>query len=342
MGVPFGRHRTAGRFSREVRPVTPSKKGIRFRIVLIVSFCASMAFFGCGRSEAPQPPALKPAVENASPAPAPEAPAARAEGPKLRVAIAAMISPKETFVSYKDLMNWIAARSGMEVEFVQRKKYEEINALLKADQLEMAFVCTGAYVEGHDDFGMEMLVVPVTQGRSVYYSYTIVPVDSPAKSFEDLKGKTFAFTDPMSNTGKLAPAYRLARMKTTPGEFFKSTTYTYSHDKSIESVARNLVDGAAVDSLVWDYMNRKNPEFTSRTRILSKSDPYGIPPVVVSRATSPELKRKLRDLFLHAHEDKEGREILSKIMIEKFVVADDRIYDSVRAMKKWVDRNGAK
>ncbi len=323
--------------------MSPVKKTIRSLFLLLLLAILVLVSGNCSRKEEPRNAAPKPVVVPVSPVSVPPAPAAPAAGAKkLRVAIAAMISPKETFASYQDLMNWISKKTGMEVVFVQRKKYEEVNALLKDDQLELAFVCTGAYIEGHDDFGMEILVAPVTQGRTVYYSYTIVPADSPVKSFDELKGKTFAFTDPMSNTGKLAPTYRLAQMKQTPESFFKSTSYTYSHDKSIESVARNLVDGAAVDSLVWDYLDRKNPEFTSRTRIISKSDPYGIPPVVVARATSPELKKTLRDLFLHAHEDPEGKTILSRIMIEKFALVDDRSYDSVRSMKKWVDRNAGK
>jgi phosphonate transport system substrate-binding protein len=315
---------------------------IRLLVALLVLVPLAAAPSGCGgKADEPRRVSLKPAVEAESAhGPADEQPPPGQK--KLRVAIAAMISPKETFVSYKDLMSWIAKKSGMSVEFIQRKKYEEVNDLLEKDQIDLAFVCTGAYIEGHDNFGMELLAVPVTRGSSVYYSYIIVPADSPAKALGDLKGKSFAFTDPMSNTGKLAPTYLLAKMKQAPDAFFKKTTYTYSHDKSIESVSRHLVDGAAVDSLVYDYLERKTPEFTSGTRIIAKSDPYGIPPVVVSRGAPPEMKKRLRDLFLHAHEDPEGKAILSGIMIERFVAGDDAIYDSVRAMKKWVDGNAGK
>jgi len=149
-----------------------------------------------------------------------------------------------------------------------------------------------------------------------------------------LRGRHFAFTDPMSNTGRLAPTHMLAQMNETSETFFGNTTYTYSHDKSIEAVARKVVDGAAVDSLVWDYMNPKNPVFTSRTKIIKKSEPYGIPPVVVSPFLDPDLEGRLQSLFLHMHEDEPGKEILSKIMVDKFVEVDDRIYDSVRMMKK--------
>src|SRR5512135_1150411 len=41
--------------------------------------------------------------------------------PALRVAVAAMISPKETFVFYRQLLDYLASNLGMEVELVQRK-----------------------------------------------------------------------------------------------------------------------------------------------------------------------------------------------------------------------------
>ncbi len=45
-------------------------------------------------------------------------------------------------------------------------------------------------------------------------------------------------------------------MGVTPGEFFRRTFYTSSHEKSIESVANGLADGAAVDSLIFEDIKR--------------------------------------------------------------------------------------
>lgn len=321
--------------------VLPARNPAWLFILLAVAASLAITSPCCTGREEPKKVSLAPAAAVPGP-PDGALPAPGAGGRPLRMAIAAMVSPKETFTSYHSLVRYIGKKLGREVELVQRKSYEEVNTLLKKDLLDVAFVCTGAYVDGHDEFDMELLVAPVVQGRTVYYSYVIVPEDSPVRSFEELRGKTFAFTDPLSNTGRLAPAYRLAQLKETPDRFFKDVVYTYSHDRSIESVARKLVDGAAVDSLVWDAMRRKNPEFTSRTRIVDRSDAFGIPPIVVSRAVEPALKRKLRDLLLHAHEDEEGKEILSGIMVDRFVVVDDGIYDSVRAMRRLVGGNAGK
>lgn len=253
--------------------------------------------------------------------------------PTLRIAISAVISPKETFILYKDLLDYISEKLGVKVNLIQRETYEEVNNLVRDNELDLAFVCSGAYIDGHDQFGMELLVAPVAYGKAVYHAYIIVPKTSKATTMEDLRGQRFAFTDPMSNTGKLAPTYMLSQMDENVDSYFSEYIFTHSHDRSIEMVAHALIDGASVDGLIWEYMNSMDPTLTSQTRIIKKSEPYGIPPVVTPLSLDENLKEKLRNLFLNIHTEKEGREILEKLHIDKFVVLDDHQYDSIRKMR---------
>ena len=120
----------------------PSRSPVLSLLLPVLLASALLAFNGCSRGDAPQKVSLKGAPEESVAAsPDPPAAGAPAAARKLRVAIAAMISPKETFVSYQDLMTYIAKRSGMEVELVQRKKYEEVNDLLEKNEIDLAFVC---------------------------------------------------------------------------------------------------------------------------------------------------------------------------------------------------------
>jgi len=255
----------------------------------------------------------------------------------IRIAVGGMITPKEGFAYYRKLLDYIGEKSGRKVEFVDREDYAEINDLVKKGEVDVAFVCGGPYVDGHKEFGMELLTAPVAYGDMVYYSYIIVSKESPVNSLEELRGKSFAFTDPLSNTGKLVPTYMLAKINFTPESFFKRYDYTHGHDKSIKAVATGIVDGAAVDSLIWEYANRTNPEFTSKTKIIIKSPPYGIPPVVVRHGLDSELKERLRHIFQNTHNDAKGKEILKGMMVDKFVPITDSAYDSIREMKQWVD-----
>ena len=259
----------------------------------------------------------------------------------LKIAVSAMISPTETIVYYEDLLEYISKKTNHPIELVQRETYEEINDLVESQYLDAAFVCSGAYIDGREKFGMELLVAPVVKGKPVYYSYIIVPIDSGATSFEDLRGKKFAFTDEMSNSGKLSPTYMLALINETPDSFFSGYIFTYSHDKSIEAVAKGLVDGAAVDSLIWDYNSAKNPIYTNKTKIISKSQPYGIPPIVVHPDTNPDFKIELQNILLTMHEDPEGADILKQINIDKFTITNERVYDSIYEMREFAEAQGA-
>ncbi len=252
---------------------------------------------------------------------------------KLRIAVGAIISPTKTLVFYEEIFDYVGEKLGRDVVMVQRKTYAEVNFLMEQGSIDAAFVCSRPYVDGHRDFGMELLCVPVCSGRTEYYSYFIVHKDSPIRKLEDLRGKVFAFSDRLSNTGMLVPTYTLARMGETPESFFGNTTFTYSHDNSIRSVAERFVDGAAVDSLIWEYFNAKEPEWTSQTRIIHKSPPFAIPPVVVSPRTDPELKEALRRVFLSMHQDPKGRAILQKVLIDRFAAIKDSAYDAIRRME---------
>lgn len=299
---------------------------IRFVLSALMVLALLGGAGGCGKDKE------KPiALEGADPVT--EAPKVEA---RVRIAVGGMITPKEGMAYYRDLLLYLQDKIGAKVEYVDREGYAEINEMLKRGKLEAAFVCSGPYVDGKKEFGLELLAAPQAYGETVYYSYIIVAKDSPITTFEGLRGKRFAFTDPLSNTGKLVPTYMLAKQQETPESFFKETIFTKSHDKSIKAVAQGIVDGAAVDSLIWEYLNATNPEFTARTRILQKSPPYAIPPVAVPSNLDPGLKSKLQEAFLNAHLDPKGRKILAKTKIDKFVVIDDKAYDSVREMKEWL------
>ncbi len=255
---------------------------------------------------------------------------------RVKIAVGAIISPAKSLIFYEDIFDYIGETLGRDVEMVQRKTYAEVNFLIKEGRIDAAFVCSRPYVEGHRGFRMELLCVPVCFGKTEYQSYFIVHKDSAIQDIEGLRGKVFAFSDPLSNTGMLVPAYILAKMDQTPDSFFRKYIFTYSHDNSIRSVAEKFVDGAAVDSLIWEYLNAKEPEWTAQTRVIHKSDPCAIPPVVVSPNIDPALKERLRSAFLNMHKDPRGRNILQQVLIDRFTTIEDNAYDSIRQMEAFM------
>ena len=250
----------------------------------------------------------------------------------LRMAVAAMISPKETLVYYQELLGYIGKKSGHRVQLIQRRTYDEVNALFPKGEIDLAFICTGPFAASREKFGFEALATPQVRGQPYYQSYLIVHKDSPHQKFDDLRGRVFAFTDPDSNTGAMVPRFWLAQIGETPESFFSKTIFTYSHDNSILAVAKGLVDAAAVDGHQWEYFERFSPAYTSKTRVIRKSQPFGSPPLVASGRLRDEVRLKIQELMLAMHTDPEGKRILDSLLIDRFVLPREEWYESARAL----------
>lgn len=297
-------------------------------LCLAVASSFLMLLAGCGRDAETKVVDFSKTVEVSRPdtsRPGPDA---------LRVAVAAMVSPKESLIYYRELLNFLGEKLNRKIHLVQRKTYGEINQLLGNGSIDIAFICSGPYAAAKEQYGFELLAAPEVGGSRFYRSYLIVDRSSPYKDLNDLRGKTFAFTDRESNTGRLVPLHWLALMGESPEGFFGRSFFTYSHDNSIMAVAKGLVDAAAVDGLIWGYFDQTNPELTSKTRVIRRSEPYGIPPVVASSYLSRSEKERIRKILLTVHEDAKGRKILDGLKIDRFVEPLDDWYDSIRAMIK--------
>ncbi len=256
----------------------------------------------------------------------------------LRVAVAAVISPKGTAESYQPILDYLSLKLDRPVELVQRRTYAEVNHLIERGEVDLAFVCTSAYVIGHREFGMELLAAPQVNGETVYYSLLIVPADSPAHELADLHGKIFAFTDPWSTSGRMYPTALVKALGETPESFFGRTLFTYSHDDAIRAVANGVADGAAVDSLVYQFAVAREPWLGQRTRVIQRSAPFGIPPVVTSPQVRPQVRAELQTILLEMDADPAGRQALQALDVDRFVLISDAAYDSVRDLETQVER----
>lgn len=257
----------------------------------------------------------------------------------LRVAIAPVISPKNSIQIYRGLVEHISERLGKRPELLLRETYGETNDLIRYERCDLALVCTYAFVRGELEFGMEMLVVPVINGVTNYHSLILVSAESQASTLLDLEGARFASADIMSTSGWLYPAMWLKERGVDANEFFSEHLVVGSHDRSIRAVASGYADAAAVDSLVYEQVVRETPAVAEKTRVIQKSPAYGMPPVVVSPGIDATLREELRSILLSMHEDDIGQSVLTDLNIDRFVVPEDALYDDIRrAVRIWEAR----
>jgi len=259
-------------------------------------------------------------------------------GPSLRVAIAPVISPEESLQRYRALVHYLAAKLNREPDFLQGKTYEHVNSLVHNGQCDVAMVCTYAFVRGAEEFGMEALAVPVIEGEDHYHSYILVPRSSPATSLLDLRGQRFGSANRLSNSGWLYPMVWLEKNGEDTETFFKGNhVITGSHDRSVRQVVSRHVDGAAVDSLVYEQMVEEDPSIAEKTKVIDTSPEFGMPPVVVPPQIDPELKGKLLEVLLDMHLDAEGRKVLASLRFDKFIRPRAGLFDSVRQNAEYLE-----
>jgi phosphonate transport system substrate-binding protein len=235
----------------------------------------------------------------------------------------------------QEWQDYLQQRLGGNVVFVPRKRDRELMNMLEQRKLEFAWVCSYPYVALGDT--VRLLAVPESQGTPSYRSYLIVPVaDGRTRSFMDLRGSVFAYTDLYSNSGYLTPRHTLVELGEDPDRFFQRTFYTWSHRAAIEAVAVRLADGAAVSSFVWESLARLHPELVAGTRVVWRSREYGFPPFVAHSSVGPAEFRAVREVLLGMAADADGRAILTTLNLDRFGDGEKSNYDAVAAMARHV------
>jgi len=248
--------------------------------------------------------------------------------------IASVLSPEESIIYYNELLKYASQKTNLPIK-IKFGDYNEINNLLKLNKIECGFVCSGAYIKIKDY--VEILAVPVINGKTTYKSYIIVGKNLNIEDFKELKNKSFAFVNEISLTGYIYPIYLLSKIGEKPDKFFSKILFTQSHTNSIIGVGKNLIDGAGVDSIIFEYYRKRYPEIASNIKIIDSSPEFGIPPIVVLKNLDKDIKIKLKNFFLNLHKDRNGMEILNKIYIDKFVEGDNNKYKEIQIVGEKVE-----
>lgn len=260
-------------------------------------------------------------------------------GEEIRIAVAPTVSPEKSMEMYQPFVDYVGKKLGRKATALYRQTYSETNDLVRYQRCDIAVVCTYPFIRGEKEFGMQALVVPQINGETTYQSIIMVPVASPAKTLMDLRGKRFASADIMSTTGWLFPAMLLLDAGENPNKFFGEHVITGSHDRSLQAVIDGFVDGAAVHGIVYNQMVAEDPSTLGKVKVLIKSPPFGIPPIVAHPDLDPQLKKVILSILLGMHEDAEGKSVLAKIQTERFVVPDANLFAPLRIaigrLEKW-------
>jgi phosphonate transport system substrate-binding protein len=232
--------------------------------------------------------------------------------------------------------DYLVARLGRPVAFVQKGSYREIVDLLRQEGLDFAWVCGYPYVRHRAQ--MRLLAVPLYRGAPRYQSYLIVPAtDTRTRSLLDLRGRIFAYSDPDSNSGYLYPQFSLLQARENPSRFFARHFFTWGHRKVVEAVASGLAQGGAVDGYVWETLRLLRPRLTAATRIVDRSPEFGFPPFVARSSIPKREFESVRQVLLGMADDPGGTGLLQRLNLDGFTPGDAALFDGVAKMMRALD-----
>ncbi len=288
-----------------------------FLVPLLLSFVVITASSGCFEGEEALAVSLEKteALENLD-----------TNNKSVRIGVFAMASPKTTMGYYQDFIGYLSEDTGLDFELVQRDNPKELNYLLETKYLDAVFVREDDYLKGHDDFGMDIIAIPVIHGDIHYYSYVITRSDDDIDSLEDLRNKRVAFNSYRFEQGEVVPEYMRVTINGSPDSFFSNYIYSNSQDNFIDMIVQGTLDGAEIDCTMWEYIVEDSLDYSSNLKIIYSSPPQLAPVIAVHPEIDRELEGKLKSSLFSMHDSPEGRNILKNMQFNMFVEMDHGVY----------------
>lgn len=225
--------------------------------------------------------------------------------------------------------SYLQTKLGRTVTFVQRGSYREIVDLLLTDRLDAAWLCGYPFVMYEPR--LRLVATATYRGQPLYQSHLIVPeTDASTKDVSHLKGRVFAYSDPLSNSGYLVPRVELMRSGLEPDRFFRRSFFTFGHRKVVEAVRVGLAHGGAVDGYVWDTLHAQHPEETAGLRVAWRSPAHGFPPIVTRAGLPAEDRDALARALISMGNSEPGATLLQRLNIDGFERVSAKQFASIR------------
>jgi phosphonate transport system substrate-binding protein len=241
---------------------------------------------------------------------------------------------------------FIAHHAGRQLGLLTELAVGSSYAQLSSQEVDVAFVCGLPYVElaRGGEAPVEPLAAPILcgkrfGGRAIYFSDVIVNRASRLQSFSELRGCSWAYNEPHSQSGYGITRYHLVCRGETNGYFGRVVEAGW-HEEALRLVACAAVDAAAIDCHVLAVAQRAQPELAARVQVIDTLGPSTIQPVVASRRLPQRLRTDLRAFLLNLANDPVARPHLDRALVQGFEAVNDASYDDIRAMLAAVEAAG--
>jgi phosphonate transport system substrate-binding protein len=169
-----------------------------------------------------------------------------------------------------------------------------------------------------------------------YWASLVTYPSSGIKTVAEIRGHSFAFSDPASTSGHLFPAYGLRKNGIDPDKDIKGI-YAGSHTASFEAIYNHKVDAGELNSQQMESAKQRGHYKDGDLVFLWKSDLIPTDPFTVRGDLPEAFTKKLTGVLQHldlSSLDPADRKIMIGSGITQLVPQGDHAYDGIRDLVK--------
>lgn len=266
------------------------------------------------------------------------APLGSAENP-IKMALVPSLDTKKLIASGEKLSSLLEKETGLKYKISVPTSYAAVISAMGAGTVDVGWLSPLPYVIAHDKYDTEVILTTVRNNSTKYYSFIIARNDTGINKLSDLKGKRFAYGDPVSTSGSIYPKHLIRASGYNPDTFFSNVIYAGAHDKVVMAVYSKQVDGGAIYGGVVSDAREKVvgtiKDLMEKTHVIAKSIEIPNDTVSVRKGLPADIVKKVKDGLLKIAKSDEGKiSVMSLYGIDGFVPAKDSDYDSVRKVAR--------
>ena len=239
---------------------------------------------------------------------------------------------------YHPLFKRIEQLSGRPVSVLRPSSYGSVVEGLLGGHIDIAELGPATYVDARrgDERITPFATIEKRQGifqnkGPAYRAMLVVLASSAYRDIASLKGTRLALTDPASTSGSLLPRKQFAPRLGMPLEsYFSTLSFSGSHLKSAQALARGEVDAAFIASAQLEAAHTAGQLPAARVRVLWASEPIPYDPFVYRGQLCEALRKQIRAAFLDDAATSSLRDLLDGFSATRFIAVDDSHYVAIR------------
>jgi phosphonate transport system substrate-binding protein len=247
---------------------------------------------------------------------------------------------------YEKVGKLIGDKIGCQVRVYVATSYNAEIEAMRNGKLELGEFGPLGYVLAHQVAKAEAVAAFGTaDGKpDTYWASIVTYPSSGIKTVAEIRGHSFAFSDPASTSGHLFPAYGLRKAGLDPDKDIKAI-YAGSHTASFEAIYNHKVDAGELNSEQLESAQQRGHYKDGDVVFLWKSNPIPTDPFTVRGDLPDAFKKKLADTLQHldlTSLDPADRKIMVGAGITQLVPQNDQAYDLIRDLVKTLNIDLAK